>query len=137
MRYKRSLVTLLACASVAWATHCAALTDSSHPVAQPTRIGTAHLDALSSYSATLGTPIRGFGAGFPEGDGRLQLVFNGTFRRDDGQVMPVHTAVDVKVESGNQFLWDTFGPYGHPFTTRGDEPGTFRGTISAQEIAKD
>jgi len=103
-----------------------------------TRTGRAHLSALSTYQAKLGTPIFGYGTQFPQGnDARLQLAFHGTFLRQDGASFPVHTAVDVRSRTGSEVLWDSYGPYGHPFTSRGDEPGTFRGTVGIQQITPD
>lgn len=98
-----------------------------------------HLEALSLYSASLGTPIQGHGSGFPvrASAGRLQLVFRGNFVRIDGRTMPVNTAVNVRSQSGNTLVWDQLGPYGHPFTQRGEEPGTFRGTVGARLIKPD
>jgi hypothetical protein len=98
-----------------------------------------HLEALSLYSASLGTPIRGHGSNFPlrVTDGRLQLIFRGTFTRIDGRTTPVNTAVDVRTQSGNTLVWDQLGPYSHPFTKRGEEPGTFRGTVGARLVRAD
>lgn len=136
MRCEQFPIGALAVLAMSWASSCAPITGSSVP--PKTRTGTAHFAALSTYSATLGTPIYGYGTNFPQReDGRLQLAFNGTFYRADGKSFPVHTAVDVKVNTGSELIWDNYGPYGHPFTLRGDDPGTFRGTAGVQTVTKD
>src|SRR4051794_27781257 len=121
MAPRRSLVTVLGYLAVVSTARCE-LEAASHktPPAKSTTTA-AHLEALSSYGVSLGTPIRGTGTGFPIDSGhRLQMVFKGEFRRSDGRVTPVSTAVDVEVQSEQEFLWTTFGPYAHPFTERGD-----------------
>lgn len=127
------MVTVFACAVALWAAGCSSLVD--HQMASESTVkGKAHFQALSTYSATLGTPIVGYGSNLPLNDSRLQLVFQGTFAREDGRTTLVNTSVDVKKRSGSDFMWDGFGPFSHPFTPRGDEPGKFRGTVGIREI---
>src|SRR4051812_9437996 len=115
MARTRTLISVLACVTLTCAAACSSLVgpqQTSVPIAR----GKAHLEALSTYSATMGTTIFGYGSSLPQDDSRLQLVFQGSFTRDDGRVTPVSTTVNVKVRSGSEFVWEDFGPFSHPFT---------------------
>jgi hypothetical protein len=98
-----------------------------------------HLEALSTYSAGLGTTVLGYGTGFPvnRADGELQLAFLGEFERADGRKTRTDSVVGVRMRAGSELVWDQLGPYGHPFTQRGDELGTFRGTVGVRWITPD
>src|SRR5689334_4023699 len=100
MPSRRLFIVLLVCSAALRTDGCASL--QRDPPAPKAGSRTPHLDALSVYSASLGTSIFGHGSNFPQRDNaRLELVFRGTFHREDGQMMPVSTSVDVKVQSGD------------------------------------
>jgi hypothetical protein len=100
--------------------------------------GKAHLLALSTYSASLGTPIDAYIANPPDATARkFELVFDGTFTRSDGAEEKVTLAqAAIRTEAG-AIRWTTFGPFANPFTPNDPDIGIFTGTIGLRVTLAD
>jgi hypothetical protein len=97
----------------------------------------AHVLGLSTYEASVGTLIEAYGYDFPTpGDGRVALVFDGTFESDDGQLVPASFEAPVRRVNGSTVRWTGFGPFDNPFHPGGGI-GTFRGTVAARVVMSD
>ncbi|MCA9583552.1 MAG: hypothetical protein KC416_17255, partial [Myxococcales bacterium] len=92
----------------------------------------AHLLALGTYNASLGTPVDVFGTNFPApSEGRIYLVFDGLFRAEDGTETQVYEKFEIYRRDEGHAVWTTFGPYAVPFGT-GDQIGTFEGRVATE-----
>lgn len=91
-----------------------------------------HVSALSTYQASLGTPIEVFGTDFPDPtQGRFFLTFEGRFISDSGEESLVLKDIELSRSDEDRAVWTTFGPYEIPFGD-GSEPGVFDGTVMAK-----
>ncbi|MBM4354690.1 MAG: hypothetical protein FJ109_13030 [Deltaproteobacteria bacterium] len=86
----------------------------------------------------------------PDGEGRIELAFEGNFERMDGIIeassFTVSAVLDaeltsegevagIPVPAGTQVLrLSRFGPYEVPFTKLGNQTGTFKGTLSVRNL---
>jgi hypothetical protein len=96
-----------------------------------------HLLALSTYSASLGTPIDAYIANpAPSTTTKMELVFAGTFTHTDGRKEPVNMAQDVTATAAGSVRWTSFGPFANPFTKIPDV-GAFSGTIALRTTGAD
>src|SRR3954462_7078373 len=92
---------------------CASAEDDADT--QPTT--TPHLLALSTYAASLGTPIDAFIANPPPADAtKIELLFDGTFTHPDGRVEDVHLSQETARTDAGAVRWGSFGPFSNPFT---------------------
>jgi hypothetical protein len=99
----------------------------------PAPVETAHVAALSTYDASIGTLIEAYGTGFPPPtEGKVSLVFRGTFTGQDGQRRPVELIADTRRVDSTTLRWTGFGPYQNPFAPTGDPLGSFEGTVAAR-----
>jgi hypothetical protein len=97
-----------------------------------------HLLALSTYSASLGTPIEAFFSNPPPANARMiELVFDGTFTRGDGRTEPVKLVQSTNRSEAGAARWTTFGPFGNPFTPRDPDIGFFKGKVGVRVTAAD
>ncbi len=100
---------------------------------------------------SLGETVYVLGENFPaEGDGRVELVFDGNFERMDGIIegtkFSVAAVLDaqltsdgevagIPVPAGTQVLrMSRFGPFKVPFTKTGNQTGTFKGTLTVRSL---
>lgn len=97
-----------------------------------------HLMALSTYAASLGTPIEAFIANPPPSDAQsIELVFEGTFTHPDGTTDKVSvTQPGVRTDAGS-IRWATFGPFQNPFTPDKPDIGVFTGTVGVKVMNND
>ncbi len=96
-----------------------------------------HISALSTYEASLGTPIEVYGTGFPTpAEGRFFLTFEGRWIADSGDESLVLKSVELEFGDVDRAVWTGFGPYAIPFGD-GQQPGMFDGTISAEVRNRD
>jgi hypothetical protein len=97
-----------------------------------------HLAALSTYQASVGTLIEGYGSDFPpEAVGQTFLVLTGTFDRADGTVEAVDIETPVRRVDGGTVRWTGFGPFRNPMSASGDQVGRFYGTMAARVVGDD
>jgi len=97
-----------------------------------------HLLALSTYSASLGTPIDAFMANPPPSTARaIELVFEGVFRRGDGREEPVSMTQRANRTEAGAVRWTTFGPFGNPFTPNDPDIGLFKGKVGVKVTNED
>ncbi len=124
---RSALVSFLGMVALGFASGCAAGADEAPPGDGTTK---PHLLALSTYSASLGTPIDGFIANPPAVSARtIELVFEGVFTHSDGRVEPVSmTQPTTRTEAG-AVRWTTFGPFVHPFAPKDPDVGVFTGKV--------
>jgi hypothetical protein len=93
----------------------------------------AHVLALSTYEASLGTVIDAHGTRFPPAEkAETKLHFRGTFAADDGVVEAVDFETEAHALDPSTVRWSTFGPYGDPFSSKPAALGTFEGTVGAR-----
>src|SRR5262249_11914607 len=93
----------------------------------------AHVLALSTYEASIGTVIDAHGSNLPDPtQGTAALHFVGRFTRDDQTVQSVDFEAGVRVLDGSTLRWSGFGPYGNPFSANLTSMGSFEGTIGAR-----
>jgi hypothetical protein len=92
-----------------------------------------HLLALSTYSASLGSPVDAFLSNPPGPDIRkIELVFDGTFKRASGGEEKVSfTQPTTRTESA-AVRWTSYGPFQNPFTPKDPDIGVFNGTAAIQ-----
>ncbi len=96
-----------------------------------------HVIALSTYGASLGTPVDAFLANPPAADAsKIELVFDGTFTHPDGHVDNVHMAQQTSRMEAGAVRWGSFGPFANPFSATPDV-GTFTGKVAAQVTMAD
>lgn len=99
---------------------------------------TPHLLALSTYSASLGTPIDAFIENPPTSDVQsIEIVFEGTFTRASGGEERVAMSQRVVRTDGGAVRWTNFGPFGNPFTPTNPDVGTFRGKVGIRTTGAD
>jgi hypothetical protein len=99
----------------------------------PPSVATPHLLALSSYSASLGTPIDAFLANPPPASARsIELVFDGVFTHADGRVDPVTVTQPTNRTEAGAVRWTTFGPFKHPFVPKDPDVGVFTGKVGVK-----
>lgn len=92
-----------------------------------------HVLALSTYEASIGSVVDIHGRDFGDpGEGTTTLRFNGRFVSTDGTSLPVNFEVSPKRVDASTLRWTSFGPYNNPFGSRGNEIGTFEGTIAGK-----
>ena len=95
----------------------------------------AEVLALSTYEASLGSVIELYGTGFPETEsGRLLVVFDGQYNLAVGGFEDVTLEVPVRRIDAGTLRWGGFGPYEIPFSSTGDQTGTFVGTVHARFV---
>jgi hypothetical protein len=105
---------------------------------EPEHATAPHVLSLSTYAASIGTPIDVVGANFPAGgEGGVQLIFDGEYATASGAVEPIHSEVDLRQLDRTSGRWTTFGPFYNPLGGAAREPGTFTGTITAQVSRND
>jgi len=98
----------------------------------------AHVMALSTYSATLGTPIDAYIQNPPTGNARaFELVFDGTFTRPNGATEPVNLVQAVNRTEAGAVRWTAFGPFGNPFTPNTPDIGKFTGKLGIRVTMDD
>lgn len=92
-----------------------------------------HVLALSTYAASVGSfvDVHATDVGDPA-NGRTTLRFVGRFHAIGGESMPVDFEVAPKRVDGSTMRWTSFGPYRNPFGVRGNEVGSFEGTIAGR-----
>lgn len=88
------------------------------------------LEALSAYSAAIGSPIQFYGSDF-DSDGEYVAVFEGSFDAEDGSEA-VELRQPLLYVDGGTLEWTRFGPYALPFSGRGPRTGTFYGTVTIE-----
>jgi hypothetical protein len=96
--------------------------------------------ALSTYSASLGTPVNVYIRGLPgPTQGKVQLHFVGGYHRSDGKNEPVDLVGDTSRIDGATLRWTAFGPFANPFDADPADPatGVFEGSIAARTIRTD
>lgn len=97
-----------------------------------------HLMALSTYGASLGTPVDVIMANPPPVNARrVELVFDGTFTYPDGRTAEVHTTQGTTRTETGTVRWTTFGPFTHPFVPQDPDVGTFRGKAGIKVTYED
>lgn len=99
-----------------------------------------HLMALSTYGASLGTPVDVYIENPPSADARsIELVFDGTFVAASGKERRVSIAQPtVRTEKGAGALqWTSFGPFSNPFTPTDPDVGVFRGKVAVRVTKAD
>jgi hypothetical protein len=99
-----------------------------------------HVMALSSYSASLGTPIDIYVRNLPKpSEGRVFLHMKGSYTRADGTVERVNLLDTLKRIDGATVRWTKFGPFGNPFTqdTVNPQTGVFQGVLTARIVLND
>lgn len=97
-----------------------------------------HLLALSSYSASLGSPIDAFMANPPPADARkIELVFDGTFTRPGGRAERIALTQPTNRTEAGAVRWTTFGPFANPFTPTDPDIGVFTGTVGIRVTGAD
>lgn len=100
-------------------------------------IPAAHVAALSTYEAGVGTLVEVYGSDFPDREiGDTKLWFRGTFIADDGTRHTIDEEFDTRRVDPGTLRWTTFGPYRVPFGP-GNQIGTFDGTVAARIHMKD
>lgn len=98
----------------------------------------AHLIALSTYDASVGTLIEVYGSNLPRpADAEAFIVFAGTFTGEDGRAEAVDLESPLRAMDPGTARWTAFGPYRNPLSAAGNKTGTFRGTIAARVLAAD
>jgi len=126
MRPHPSLLHALAALSLAGLVGCAANADpigeSGDALVEP------RLEALNTYSASVGDVIEALGADIDE-DAEHFLVWEGSFDAADGMSDPVSLREPVRRVDGGMVEWTRFGPHAMPFSPRGARTGTFYGTV--------
>lgn len=90
-----------------------------------------YIDAMSTFEASVGEPVRFFGGSFiPANEGWVDVVWRGEFLPDDGSAPePVDLTIPLQVTPTGDVLWHAFGLYRIPFG-RGDRIGVFEGTVT-------
>lgn len=127
MMMKSSLAALLILAT----TGCAGGFGEDGDVEPPVVIG------LSKTELSIGESIDIVGANFFHGpEGHARVRFEGTFFTDDGAEHPVDLEFRPHWEDGNRLVWAHVGPYKVPFSPTGSELGTFEGTLTAINVAR-
>lgn len=103
------------------------------------RLATApHVVALSTYAASLGTPIDAIIANPPAATTtKMELVFRGTFKHPDGRTEPVDMAQTVNRADAGAVRWTSFGPFANPFTPKAADVGVFNGTVGLRTTDAD
>jgi hypothetical protein len=92
-----------------------------------------HLIALSTYGASLGTPVDAYIANPPAADAtKIELVFDGTFTHPDGRVENVHMAQETARLEAGAVRWGSFGPFSNPFAPTNPDVGKFDGKVAVQ-----
>ncbi len=104
----------------------------------PTTPSRPHLEALSTYQASVGTLVELYGSHFPTPEqGQIDLVFNGAFEGQDGSKIPVNFSSPTRQVDAGTLRWTGFGPFTNPFAPGTSEPGEFVGTVSARMVMPD
>src|SRR5262249_5335911 len=107
---------------------CAKSDDGGSPPADK-----PHLLALSAYSASLGTSIDAFIANPPPATAKkIELVFDGTFKRSDGSVTPVSMTQPTGRTEAGAVRWTSFGPFANPFQPENPDTGVFTGKVGVR-----
>lgn len=134
MRTGRTVLTIISAAGIGFA--CGEDPSIAPPPAGGDSTG-AHVVALSTYDASVGTLIEAYGYNFPTpGDGQVGLHFLGSFETPDGQIIPVDLTAPARRVNGSTLRWTNFGPFYNPFNPDGGI-GTFHGTVGAQVTLPD
>jgi hypothetical protein len=101
----------------------------------PAEIGPAHVLALSSYEASVGSLIEVYGTNFPSvAQGAIFLALKGSFDAHDGTSEAVDLEYPVRNVDSGTIRWTDFGPYRNPFSASGAKTGTFHGSIAARIV---
>lgn len=104
----------------------------------PPKTTNAHLLALSTRSASLGTPIDGVLENpIPESAEAVDFVFDGTFARAGGGEEHVALVQRGERVDPRTIRWTTFGPFGNPFTPSNPDIGVFRGKVGVRVTLAD
>lgn len=97
-----------------------------------------HLLALTSYSASLGTPIDGIIANPPSGVvTKAELVFDGTFTHPDGRTENVSMSQEANRIEAGAVRWTSFGPFNNPFTSGEPDVGVYTGKVGIRFTSPD
>ncbi|MEZ4254215.1 MAG: hypothetical protein R3A78_00650 [Polyangiales bacterium] len=114
-----------------WGSGCATGTETEGDVTS------AHLLALSSYDASLGSSIDVYGTNFPMPDaGRAYIVFDGLWKASNGDREQIFSEYPLKVLDSGLARWTSFGPYTVPFGD-GSQIGEFEGRVSVTVKSRD
>jgi hypothetical protein len=103
-------------------------------------VDTLQVMALSSYSASLGTPIDVYVRNLPKPSaGEVFLHLKGSYTRADGTVERVNLLDSLKRIDGATLRWTKFGPFSNPFTQDAvnPQPGVFQGVLTARVVRND
>jgi hypothetical protein len=97
-----------------------------------------HVAALSTYSASLGTPVDVIIANPPDATARkFELIFQGTFKRADGKDEKVTLSQPTARTEAGLIRWTSFGPFTNPFSAKDPDIGTFTGTVGVKVTQED
>ena len=89
----------------------------------------AEIRAFSERAVSLGSVIDIYGEELPAPEeGRITVVLEGEYRTVVGATEPVSLEIPVRRTEAGALRWDGFGPYAIPFSSTGDQLGTFVGT---------
>jgi hypothetical protein len=99
---------------------------------------TPHILALSTYSASLGTPIDAYMANPPSLLAqKIELVFEGTFKRANGTEEKVSITQPTNRMDTSAIRWAAYGPFQNPFAPKNPDIGLFTGTVAVQVTKED
>ena len=140
---KRSVISLSLLLSASLFVACGGndedpISEVPNSQAETVEIGPAHVLALSSYEASVGSLIEVYGTNFPTPEhGVTYIALQGSFAAADGTVEAVDLEYPVRNVDSGTIRWTDFGPYRNPFSASGAKTGTFVGTMAARIVTSE
>src|SRR6185503_6956381 len=87
---------------------------------------------LSRTEVSVGESLEVVGGNFRNGvQGYTEVRLDGEYHTKDGPVYPIAMQFRPHWDDGNRLVWAQFVPITVPFSPRGDELGTFQGSLTA------
>ena len=97
-----------------------------------------HVLALSTYEASLGTPVDVVMANPPPTTAKkFELIFVGKFKRGDGGEEDINITQPASRSDAGTIRWTTLGPFQNPFTPSNPDIGVFEGKVGIKTTLND
>jgi hypothetical protein len=139
MRTRRGLYLLASLGLISIATTAGGCSESSEEAAESNvNQKKPHVLALSTYSASLGTPVDVFITDAPSATAKkFEVTFEGTFKRADGKEEKVAMTQPATRTEAGAIRWTSFGPFSNPFSTKDPDIGVFTGKVGVKVTQQD